>query len=276
MATLVLNPAAPAGRGLYAELRAREPRLARLTVVLLGLAGLTLILMQADPRTLDGTSVWMKPTRFLLAVAAYAATFAWFMGNVDPSHARQSRLLDRSIKVAIAGSIFELAWIGWQAAHGRHSHFNFDTPLYGIMYGLMGVVVLMLIASLLPLAAAVWRHPAAGVTRDYAAAVTFGLFLTVFLGGGAGAAISLNGSHSVGEASGALPLLGWNRLGGDLRPAHFIGIHASQALPLFAWLVRDLAASRRVALIGAFATIYMLVNLLVFWRGWTGQSLLPL
>jgi hypothetical protein len=33
-----------------------------------------------------------------------------------------------------------------------------------------------------------------------------------------------------------LALLGWSRTGGDLRIAHFVGMHLMQAVPLAAWL----------------------------------------
>ena len=43
------------------------------------------------------------------------------------------------------------------------------------------------------------------------------------------------GVHPAGAAT--LPLLGWSGVTGDLRPAHFLAIHAMQALPLLGlWL----------------------------------------
>lgn len=42
------------------------------------------------------------------------------------------------------------------------------------------------------------------------------------------------GSHWIGgdqtDATG-IPLLGWSTTGGDLRPAHFLGMHVMQILP---------------------------------------------
>ena len=65
-----------------------------------------------------------------------------------------------------------------------------------------------------------------------------------------------------------LPLLGWSTVAGDLRVAHFVGIHAGQVLPLLGAAVvwGRLPRGREIVGIGALAWT-------VLW-GWTFVSAL--
>ena len=73
---------------------------------------------------------------------------------------------------------------------------------------------------------------------------------------------------------GGFPVFGWTRQGGDLRVAHFFGIHAMQILPLAGWFIaRSRPKATGPVWIGAAAlsalTIYALVEAL------SGRPFLP-
>lgn len=259
-----------------AELIARNRPLALygLALLMLALAGAAMQLL--DPRVLEsGVNVWVKPVKFLVSVGVFALTAAWFFGYIRPE--RRKALLARAVVAMIitAGS-FELLWIGWQAAHGLESHFNHDTPFYDMMYSVMGLFAVILIGSTLPLAWEIARRPAAGLRSDFVAAVVIGLLLTVLLGGGLGGYMSAQPGHSVGATGGHVPLFGWNRSGGDLRVAHFLGIHAEQAIPILAMLIGGLAAPRRWAILASGTLAYVALTLAIFAQAVAGRPLLPL
>jgi hypothetical protein len=97
----------------------------------------------------------------------------------------------------------------------------------------------------------------------------------------AAGATAIVGAHAVGVADGGpgLPIVGWSVVGGDLRVAHFVGLHALQALPLVAWLVGKYAPSwvsmrRRVTLVQIAGFGYLGVTLLLAWQALRGQSLI--
>lgn len=262
-------------RWIPSELFVRQGTLAMYGLATLALSLIALSLQAIDPRTLEsGVNVWVKPAKFFSSVGIFATTAAWFLGYVRPER-RNSRLMRATVAVLIASATFELLWISWQAAHGLESHFNNDTPFYSIMYGLMGLFAMLLVGTTLPLAWEIARRPAEHLRKDFVAAVVIGLVLTFLLGGLLGGYMSSQAGHSVGAEGGRSFFFGWNRSGGDLRVAHFLGIHAEQLIPAGAALVGGftLAVRRRLVAVGVIA--YVAVTLAVLNQALAGRPLIP-
>jgi hypothetical protein len=261
---------------LLSELVDRQRILARYGLALIVIALPVMLLAATDPRTLEsGVSIWAKPAKFLVSVGVFALTAAWFFGYIRPE--RRTALPMRLIVwLLVLGGTFELGYIGWQAAHGLESHFNVSTPFHSAMYGLMGLAAVVLTGTTLPMAWEIARRPAPGISRDFAAAVAIGLVLTFLLGAGVGGYMGGQPGHDVGAVGGEVPIFGWNRSGGDLRIAHFLGIHAEQAIPLLAALVAGFPERRRWLLIALGTVAYVAVTAATFLQAVRGQPLLPL
>jgi hypothetical protein len=262
-----------AGRNILTELLERQRMLALFGLVTLFLTLPVLAMIPVDARTLGGVSVWVKPAKFLVSTAAFSLTAAWFYGYVRPER-RQSRRLRWTAAALVASAAFELLYISWQASQGAASHFNISSAYHIAMYSLMGVAAVILVGTTLPLAWEIARRPAAGLRPDFVAAVVIGLLLTFLLGGGMGGYMSAGPGHDVGSAGGGFPIFGWNRLGGDLRVAHFFGIHAEQAIPLLAALTAGLGARLRWVVLGAGTLLYVTVTLGVFLQAIGGRPFL--
>jgi F0F1-type ATP synthase assembly protein I len=265
-------------RWIPAELIVRQGTLAMYGLTLIALSVLALILQSLDPRLLEsGVNVWVKPTKFLSSIGIFALTAAWFFGYVRPER-RTSRPARATVAMVLIGGTFELLWIGWQGANGLESHFNNSTPFYSIMYALMGLFAVVLVGSTLPLAWEIARRPAHHLRSDFVAAVVAGLVLTFLLGGILGAYMSSQAGHAVGVEGGRTFLFGWNRSGGDLRIAHFLGIHAEQAIPLLAALTVEAGLGQRArwAALTAGTAAYVWLTLAIFAQAVSGRALLPM
>lgn len=263
-----------APRGILRELFHRQRVLAAYGLLLLVLTPLMLAMQQIDLRTIDGMDVWAKPTKFVFSVAVFALTTAWFFGYVQPGR-RNTPSLRGVVAIIIAAGSFEIIYISWQAGHGLASHFNRSSAFYEIMYGLMGLGAVLLVATTLPLAWQIWRRPVSDLRADYAVAVVTGLVLCFVLGGGSGIYMAQQTGHAVGLVGGHAPIFGWNREGGDLRIAHFMGIHAQQAIPILGLLVGSLPPRvRRPTLFGG-SLAYTVLAVALFIQAFEGHPLLP-
>ncbi len=224
-------------RGVFAELDRRQPVLARLGWASLALLVFCLAAAAVDGRTFNGVSVWAKPAKFAASLVPWFWTMAWAWGVL--ASAAAGGCTARLVLWATVGAAgFEQFWITWRAALGGPSHFATD-PLGALMYSLMAVGAVTMVAMAALLGLLVLRRPGSGQPRAWVLAVGLGLVLGGVLGGWTGMSISAIGTPQVGGTpsnAGGLPPFFWSRDGGDLRVAHFLGVHAMQALPLLALL----------------------------------------
>ena len=265
-------------RRLFMETFSRAPALAWTAAALFILSVPTLLLGVVDDRMLQGVSVWTKPWKFQVSIGLHlmtlAVVFAWL-----PRPAGRSLARSYVVWVAIGSGLFELAYITWQAAQGQASHFNVGTQVAGLMYALMGVGAVLLTSTALVQGVLVLRSRGFVLPAALQAGIGWGLVLTFVLGTAFGAYLSAQaGGHWVGgnrSDAGGLPIVHWSRDGGDLRVAHFFGIHAVHVTTLFAFalghLAKGLAPRRATAAVWAFCVAYAAFSAWTFIQAVQGQ-----
>ncbi len=188
-----------------------------------------------DSRRVTGAPVWAKPLKFTLSIAAYTWTLGWLLRSLPPAAQRSVHQLSAGAALSM---VIEQVLITVQAGRGTTSHYNESTPLNARILAVMGVFVVVVTLMNLWACCLVWRYRPGG-PASYAWGIRWGLSLFT-LGTLVGGAMGRLGRHTVGAPDGGpgLPLLGWSTRAGDLRIAHFVGIHALQALPLLGWSLR--------------------------------------
>lgn len=211
----------------------------------------TLLAWGLDDRTLRGVNVWVKPLKFMASLGLFALCTAWFVGLL-PNAQRHRSAVRIVVWTLIGAGLFEIVYITLQAALGTASHYNADTRFHSLMYSLMAVAAVAMTATQPLLAWQIARRGRNDLPVVWRDAVVLGLVLTFLLGTGSGA---LLGSAQPPSGEG-LPLVGWHLGGGDLRFAHFVGMHAQQWLPLAGLLLVGMPTGRaRLALAGVVVLV---------------------
>jgi hypothetical protein len=240
---------------VYRELMSRQSVLTIFAVIMLALALPTAVLMILDDRTWREVAIWAKPVKFMLSTAEFAAITAWFVGLL-PKSVQASPLVHRLAWIVVITSTFEVGYISLQAALGQGSHHNMGDPLHAALFGLMAIAAVGLTATQAVLAGLIWRH---SLERDsvFVRSVIVGLMLTFALATASG--FMLGGQQP--PAGTGLPIVGWHIGQADVRPAHFLGVHAHQLIPLAGWLLQQNRVSHAGRWLSAFTVTYLL--------GWT-------
>ena len=238
------------------------------------LALVALALVPLDERVVTGLPVWYKPLKFALSSTIYLWSLGWLLADLPAPAQRGVRLISWGVAISI---VVEMLAVFVQAARGTTSHFNGSSPFDGVVFGLMGVFITINTGLLIWALYLTLRYRAFG-SAAYVWGMRLGLLLFL-VGSAVGGAMIRQASHTVGAPDGGpgLPVLGWSTRTGDLRAAHFLGLHALQTLPLVGWLLARMkpcwrASSQTVAVV-VFAVCYAAGVGLLYWRALSGMPL---
>ena len=261
--------------GAWGRFAVREPALVAAGLLLWAALLPTLLALPLDPRSLAGVPIWLKPAKFALSLGLYALTMAAFLPLASPAFRRS--IAGRFVVWAtILPSVLELSYIAWRASRGEASHFNVATPAAAAGYTAMGAGALILTLTPPVLAWGIARGDAPPSHPVVRLGVVLGLLLTFALGGLEGVILSAAQGHFVGQpgpGAASVPVFGWSLAVGDLRVAHFLGLHAQQIVPLIGVVAAWLFGVRGRAVLIGLTALYAALVVATFLQAVAGQPL---
>jgi hypothetical protein len=237
----------------------------RVAIALLLLSGLDLLGLWLDPRLITGVNPWLKPLKFNLSIAIFLFTMAWILRYLQEPWRS-------GFEVGFtAFMVVEAVAIHLQAARGTTSHYNLSTPIDATIFGAMALAIMLNTALLFALWIALFLSDLP-ISRAYAWSIQLGLVL-LLAGSAVGFAMVANRGYAVGVPDGGpgLPLLNWSTHGGDLRIAHFIGVHGIQILMCVGYVLGE-SERWKISQLRASACVLLIFFVMSAAIGWTYAS----
>jgi hypothetical protein len=237
-----------------------------------------------DHKLIAGENAWIKPCKFSVSLATYGLTLLWYSRFLT-----QHQVLFRRMTVAaMVGTMVELSTIIIQVLRGTTSHFNTSTTLNHVLFWITTSAIVPVALAVVGLFIMLLReknlHPVLGTALRWALLITIVGFVPgvlMILPDQFQDAITTYkqfDGHTVGfpEGGPGIPFLGWSTVAGDLRIAHFVGIHALQVVPLLGLLVDvclpKLTSRRQQSLVWLFSIDYLAVIVLLTWQALSAES----
>ncbi len=272
--------------GVYGSLAAMwrlNPGMFLLAIISLLSLCLSLIGLCNEHTIIQGENAWIKPLKFSLSFVLYAGSLIFISQYLSAS----KKFLKITSNVALLGAVAELAAIISQ---------SMLAPLAGlpIMAGVETMLWYAVKISIMPVAFAViamlWmllkeKHlpPILGSSICWGTVLAIVGFIPGFL-----LLLPDSMQHAFtnqdaygqliahASASSRIPYLGWSKVVGDLRVAHFFGLHALQILPLIGYGITkgfvDLSVLRQKVLVSISGFTYFAFIILLTFQALRGES----
>ncbi|MEO9870720.1 hypothetical protein [Ekhidna sp.] len=196
-----------------------------------------------------GINAFIKPFKFFLSTVIFSWSMGWYLGYLN--HPTVITIYSWTVILVLS---FELIYITLRAAQGQLSHFNISTQQNALMFSLMGITISIMTLFTLYIGMLFFQSKLPELPSSYLWGIRLGIICFVifaFEGGIMGAKLA----HTIGAADGGqgLKLLNWSTKHGDLRIAHFVGMHALQILPLIGFYL--LSSSKQMII---FSSVYFI------------------
>ncbi len=219
-----------------------------------------------------GINSMIKPIKFTISIWVYSWTLAYLLFYLND----QKKVRNFSI-LSIIVMTYENLVIIIQAFRGKLSHFNQTEIIGGILYMIMGIMIVIVTVATLIIAIRFIRQKTYAINPTFALSIKIGLIFFVifsFMGGYMSAINSHNVGGQIGEAG--LPLLNWSTIFGDLRVPHFFGLHSLQLIPLFGYFIskNPNKESKTKRLVWIFSILYFAFVSFTLWQALKGVPFL--
>jgi len=177
-------------------------------------------------------NAWYKPFKFAISTFSFAWAMAWYCHYL-PSFSIQG--YNWTVIVLLG---FEIIYIALMAAQGKQSHYNVSTPFFSMMFSMMALAATLVTLYTAYVGLLFFIRDFPDLPTYYLWAIRIGIMLFVVFSF-EGFLMGSKMSHSVGlvNDNSNLFILGWSKTVGDLRVAHFLGMHALQVLPILAFYI---------------------------------------
>jgi len=212
----------------FSELKRRNALLFWFGLFNLAVAIVCLALMPFEETQILGVNRWLKPFKFYASVGIMVLTMGWLLYYLN-----STKKIKRYSWLIFISMLFENGLIITQAIRNTTSHFNITSTLNGIIFNLMGMFILVFTITVILICISFFKQKQFSIPVAYVWGIRLGIFFFLFFSLEGGAMLGLL-KHTVGGPDGGpgFPLINWSTQYGDLRIAHFIGIHSLQVLPL--------------------------------------------
>ena len=213
----------------FIELKRRNALLFWFGLFNLAVAVVCLILMPFEEIQILGVNRWLKPFKFYSSVGIMVLTMGWLLYYLN--NAKKIRVYSWLIVITM---FFENGLIITQAIRNTTSHFNSTSALNGIVFSLMGMLIAIFTITVIFACISFFRQKQFAISAPYVWGIRLGLLFFIIFSLEGGLMVGLL-KHTIGGPDGGpgLTVVNWSTVYGDLRIAHFIGIHSLQVLPLF-------------------------------------------
>ena len=248
----------------FIELKRRNALLFWFGLFNLAVATVCLTLMAFEETQILGVNRWLKPFKFYSSVGIMILTMGWLLYYLN--NAKKIRTYSRLIVITM---FFENGLIILQAIRNTTSHFNITSTINGIIFNLMGMFILVFTITIILVCISFFKQKEFSILQAYVWGIRLGLLFFIIFSLEGGLMVGLL-KHTIGGPDGGpgLPLVNWSRRYGDLRIAHFIGIHSIQVLPLFG---NYFSKTKKQTLI--FSVVYFLLASALFLQALKGIPL---
>ena len=228
------------------------------------LALVCLVLTYTTKTQVLGINAFIKPMKFYVSTAIYTFTMAWILHYLN-----QPKLVLAFNWTLVVTLAFENIYITYKAFIGQQSHFNVSTSTNAAMFSLMAFAITVITLFTAYIAVLFFTKDFPNLSNSYLWGIRLGLLLFVvfaFEGFVMGAKLS----HTVGAADGGagLPLTNWSKQNGDLRIAHFLGMHALQILPFIGYYL-----SNNAKITISMGVLYFVLTTAILIQALNGKSL---